>query len=63
MEMCREKGFRYLFTHKDSRQQQVAGAYSWIIREEPNEVRNIGKEKGRGRYANDVDVTVEKKKR
>lgn len=63
MEMCREKGFRYLFTHKDSRQLQVAEAYSWIIREEPNEVRNIGKEKGRGRYANDVDVTAGKKEK
>lgn len=33
-----------------------------IIKEEPNEVRNIGKEKGRGRYANDVDVTAGKRK-
>ena len=63
MEICREKGWRYLFTHKDSRQQKVAEAYSWIIREEPNEVRNIGKEKGRGRYANDVDVTAGKKEK
>lgn len=61
MEICRENGWRYLFTHKDSRQQKVAEAYSWIIKEEPNEVRNIGKEKGRGRYANDVDVTAGKK--
>ncbi len=32
-------------------------------KEEPNEVSNIGKEGGRGRYANDVDVTAGKKEK
>lgn len=60
MKMCRKKGWRYLFTHKDTRQPQVAEAYSWIIKEEPNEVKCIGEERGTGRYANDVDVTAGK---
>lgn len=63
MGLCRKKGWRYVFTQKDTRQKQVSEAYHWILEGECSEVKNIGKERGTGRYANDVGITAGKKEK
>ena len=63
MRLCREQGWRYVFTHKDARQKQVSEVYRWILEEECMEVKNIGEERGTGRYANDVGITAGKKEK
>lgn len=52
-----------MFTQKDTRQKQVSEAYHWILEGECSEVKNIGKERGTGRYANDVGITAGKKEK
>lgn len=63
MRLCREKDWRYVFTQKDTRQKLVSEAYHWILEGEPNEVKNIGKELGTGRYANDAGTTAGRKEK
>lgn len=63
MRLCRKKEWRYVFTQKDTRQKQVAEAYQWILEGECREVKNIGRERGTGRYANDVGITAGKKEK
>ena len=61
MRICRENGWRYLFTQKDTRQPTIGESFDWI-RDGGGctTVKNIGKERGRGRYANHVEETAGK---
>lgn len=63
MRLCRKKGWRYIFTQKDTRQKQVSEAYCWILEGECREVEKIGEERGTGRYANDVGIIAGKKEK
>lgn len=55
MRVCREKGWKYIFTQKETRQRLVAENYGELDKEDKAEVENIGKEKGRGAYYNHVE--------
>ena len=61
MRICRENGWRYIFTQKDTRQPAIGESFSWI-REGGGctGVKNIGKEMGTGWYANHVEETAGK---
>lgn len=62
MEICRRKKWKYLFTHKATRQKLLDESYEWI-REGGGStlVVGIGKEKGRGEYINHIEETAGKK--
>ena len=62
MKICREKGWKYIFTHKESRQKLLDESFAWI-REGGGVIcaSGIGKEKGTGEYVNHVEGTAGKK--
>lgn len=55
MNICREYGWKYIFTHKDTRQCYVGEEYAALGDEEKGIRRNIGKEKGTGKYYNGIE--------
>lgn len=63
MELCRENGWRYIVTQKETRQPTVAENYALLDREEVTEVERIGKEKGKGRYYNQAGELSGKKEK
>lgn len=61
MKICRTKKWKYLFTHKGTRQKLLEESYEWIWEGNGNtQVRGIGKEKGDGEYINHVEETAGK---
>jgi hypothetical protein len=57
MELCRENGWMYIFTQKETRQKLIAENYELLEEgEEKVVVKNIGKELGIGAYANHIEV-------
>ena len=61
MRICRENGWRYIFTQKDTRQPAIGESFDWIQEGGGcTAVKNIGKEMGTGRYANHVEETAGK---
>ena len=61
MELCRENGWHYILTQKDTRQRALAESYGYIESGGGlEEVTGIGKEKGTGRFANGVEETAGK---
>ena len=57
MKLCRENGWQYLFTQKETRQKLIAENYEFLEEGEDKTVKkNIGKEQGIGKYANHVEV-------
>lgn len=64
MKICRRKKWKYLFTHKGTRQKLLEESYEWI-REGNGSTRvsGIGKEKGDGEYINHVEETAGKEER
>lgn len=59
MELCHKNGFRYILTHKESRQKNIGQSYQLFIESGDAEtVTNIGAEKGRAAYVNHVEETV-----
>ncbi len=61
MELCREKGWKYIFTNKQTRQKIVTENYSLLEEEEKETVKRIGKEIGTGYYYNHVEKLAGKK--
>lgn len=61
MEICRGKKWKYLFTHKGTRQKLLDESYEWIRQGNGStEVCGIGKEQGKGEYVNHVEETAGK---
>lgn len=61
MEICRGKRWKYLFTHKGTRQKLLDESYEWIRQGNGStEVCGIGKEQGKGEYVNHVEETAGK---
>lgn len=61
MKICRKNGWAYIFTQVDTRQKLAGESFEWICEGNgATEVKNIGKELGRGRYANHVEETAGK---
>ena len=61
MKLCREKGFEYLFTHKEGHQKEIEESYQTYIREKDYEETEFqGKEKGRAIFVNHVEKATEK---
>ncbi len=61
MKICRQKNWKYLFTHKAARQKQLDESYEWIRQGNGSmQVSRIGKEKGSGEYVNHVEATAGK---
>ena len=60
MRLCRENGWRYIFTQKETRQPVIGESYAWIQEGGGTVVKNIGKELGTGRYANHVEEVAGK---
>ena len=62
MELCDKNHWKYILTQKEGRQRLLAESYAWI-REGggAEEVNNIGKEKGTGRFVNHVEEVAGKK--
>lgn len=59
--ICRENGWKYLFTQKDTRQPEIGESYVWIRDGGGGtHVRNIGKERGTGCFINHVEETAGK---
>lgn len=56
MEMCREKGWKYIFTHKGSRQQLLEEGYQWI-----QEGEGVNVKKNIGEYVNHVEEVAGKR--
>lgn len=54
MRQCRENGWRYIFTHKDSRQPTAGEDYALLDEADKETVEGIGKEKGTGKFYNGV---------
>ena len=55
MKICREYGWKYIFTHKDTRQPYAGKEYAVLDDEEKGIRRNIGKEKGTGKYYDGIE--------
>ena len=55
MKLCREYRWKYIFTHKDTRQRYVGAEYAALDDKEKGVRRNIGKEKGTGKYYNGME--------
>lgn len=61
MKICRRKGWKYVFTHKASRQKLLDESYEWIRKGNGSiQVKRIGKEKWDGEYINHVEETAGK---
>lgn len=61
MKICCRKGWKYLFTHKATRQKLLDESYEWIREgKESTQVSGIGKEKGEAEYINHVEETAGK---
>ncbi len=61
MKLCKEHNWEYIFTHKDTRQKNVAETYEWICSGEGQiKKENLCKEKGIGSYVNHVEETAGK---
>lgn len=61
MELCRKKGWEYIFTQKDTRQKLLNESYEWIkAGEGTTKVERICEEKGTGTYANHVEEVAGK---
>ena len=61
MELCGKNGFRYILTHKGSRQRNLHESYRLFIESGCAEsLEGIGKERGKAIYVNHVEETVEK---
>lgn len=61
MEICRGKKWKYVFTHKATRQKLLDESYEWIRQGNGStKVSGIGKEKGKGEYLNHVEETAGK---
>lgn len=61
MELCRKNNFRYIFTHKGSRQKILEESYQLFVENGDAEVlENIGAEKGKGIYVNHVEESTDK---
>lgn len=59
MQLCQKYGFRYIFTHKGSRQRNLDDSYQMFVKEKDVvTVTNVSKEKGTARYVNHVELTV-----
>lgn len=64
MKICRRKKWKYLFTHKGTRQKLLEESYEWIREGNGStKVSGIGKEKGDGEYINHVEETAGKEER
>jgi len=62
MELCRKKGWEYLFTQKESRQKLLGESYEWIrAGEKERRIKGLCKEEGSGYYANHVEEMAGKK--
>ena len=61
MELCRGNQWSYIFTQKETRQKVVARDYKDLEAEDLNEVKNICKENGSGRYYNGIGEIAGKK--
>ena len=62
MGICRENGWEYILTQKETRQGLLWESYEWIAGGGgKTEIKNIGKEMGRGGYINHVEETAGKK--
>lgn len=62
MGICRENGWEYILTQKDTRQALLSESYEWIAGGGgKTEIKNIGKELGTGAYINHVEETAGKK--
>ncbi len=62
METCGQEGWKYLLTHKATRQKLLDAGYEWIREGKGStQVTGIGKEKGKGEYINYVEETAGKK--
>jgi len=61
MEICRKCGYKYIFTHKGTRQKNLDESYK-LFKEsgEYTEVKKVGPEKGTACYINHIEDTVEK---
>ena len=61
MEICRRKKWKYLFTHKATKQKLLEESYEWIRQGNGStKASGIGKEKGKGEYVNHVEETAGK---
>ena len=61
MKLCRQKKWKYIFTHKVGRQKLLDESYEWIRQGNGSvEVCGIGKENGSGEYVNHVEETAGK---
>ena len=61
MEICRENGWKYIFTQKATRQKIAAESYGWIeAGGGKTEVKNICQENGTGAYINHVEEVAGK---
>lgn len=61
MKMCRQKNWKYIFTHKAARQKLLDESYEWIRQGNAGvRIDRIGKEKGIGEYVNHVEETAGK---
>lgn len=61
MKICRKKGWKYIFTHKQSRQKLLDESCEWIRQGNGSAAASrTGKEKGTGEYVNHVEETAGK---
>lgn len=61
MKLCREYGWKYLFTHKDGRQKLLDEGFEWIKSGEPTRhYSGLCSEKGTAFFANHVEEVVGK---
>jgi len=61
MKICRKKEWKYLFTHKATKQKLLDESYEWIREGKGStQITGIGKEKGTGEYINNVEETAGK---
>ncbi len=61
MKKCRENGWKYIFTQKETRQKSVAENYNLLAEEDKTKKTKIGKEKGTGYYYNHMERLAGKK--
>ncbi len=61
MKMCRQKSWKYIFTHKETRQKLLDESCEWIRQGNGStRISRIGKEKETGEYVNHVEGTAGK---
>lgn len=61
MRICRENGWKYIFTQLDTRQKTVGESYKWILEGGGGTIeKNIGNELGTGKYVNHVEEVAGK---